>query len=167
MKLCITSTGNKKDSPVDPRFGRCSYFIFYNSKKDEYKVVENTAARAARGAGVEASKIVMNENPQVIITGNIGPNASNVILNSDIKIYSVDGGTVKQAIKAFNNGNLKKIEQATVGGHFGLQDEGGDSNNTSTRPGQGAGKGQGQGQVNSKQGGRTGPKNGQGRERNS
>ncbi len=28
MKICITSTGPRLDSEMDPRFGRCQYFLF-------------------------------------------------------------------------------------------------------------------------------------------
>jgi len=28
MKICITSQGKNLESEIDPRFGRCKYFIF-------------------------------------------------------------------------------------------------------------------------------------------
>ncbi|MDA3792088.1 MAG: NifB/NifX family molybdenum-iron cluster-binding protein, partial [Elusimicrobia bacterium] len=119
MKIAITSDGADKKSAVDSRFGRCNYFIFYDRGNDEYKAVENKAANAAHGAGIEAARAVAEEGVKAVITGNIGPNASGVIRASSVDIFSVKGGTIQEAVKAFNSGKLNKLDSATVPGHSG------------------------------------------------
>lgn len=32
MLICITAQGDNLDSEIDPRFGRCNYFIFYDTE---------------------------------------------------------------------------------------------------------------------------------------
>lgn len=41
MKICITSEGKTLDSKVDPRFGRCQYFIIVDSETLVFEAVEN------------------------------------------------------------------------------------------------------------------------------
>ncbi|MCS7366963.1 MAG: dinitrogenase iron-molybdenum cofactor biosynthesis protein, partial [archaeon YNP-WB-062] len=31
MKICVSATSNSLDAPVDPRFGRCPYFIIVDT----------------------------------------------------------------------------------------------------------------------------------------
>lgn len=121
MKLCITASGPEANDKIDPRFGRCLYFLFYDSQTDSYKAVKNKAAAASHGAGIEASRLVTEESPEAVITGNIGPNAANVLKASSLDIYSVREGTVAEVVGKYKAGKLKKIDSATVPGHFGLK----------------------------------------------
>ena len=60
MKIAIASSGKGLDSPVDPRFGRCPYFLIADSKNDKFEAIENTAGQAFRGAGISAAQMVAN-----------------------------------------------------------------------------------------------------------
>jgi predicted Fe-Mo cluster-binding NifX family protein len=51
MKIVITSQGTDLSSLVDPRFGRCSYFIFVDSDTDRVEAVENPHINALGGGG--------------------------------------------------------------------------------------------------------------------
>jgi predicted Fe-Mo cluster-binding NifX family protein len=44
MKVAITSTGNSPESTLDSRFGRCSYFVIYDTMKRAIR--ENLSHRA-------------------------------------------------------------------------------------------------------------------------
>ena len=48
MKICVTSTGPSLDAPVDPRFGRCQYFMIVDSETMEYEAMQNPSIGAVR-----------------------------------------------------------------------------------------------------------------------
>ncbi len=43
MKLCISSTGPELSDLVDPRFGRCRYYVFYDDVSGSHEAEKNTA----------------------------------------------------------------------------------------------------------------------------
>lgn len=114
-KIAISSTGDNIDSEVDVRFGRCPYFIFVDLEDKEIKgheVLENTSSKQAGGAGITASEFVAKKGAQIVLTGNIGPRAFDVFSQFKIDVYSVTG-KISDAIKAFANGELKKVDAPT------------------------------------------------------
>ena len=120
MKICVTSTGSDLDSIIDNRFGRCLYFIFVDSKNfKKFDAVSNTGTGAMRGAGITAAQIVVNQGAEVVITGNIGPNAFGVLGTSGIRIFQAVSGTkIKDVLTAFKQEQLPEITQP-LGGGFG------------------------------------------------
>jgi len=43
MKIAVSSTGPELHDLVDPRFGRCRYYIFYDESTGLHESKENTA----------------------------------------------------------------------------------------------------------------------------
>ena len=80
MKLCITSSGQNLDDTIDPRFGRCQYFIMVDSESMRFEAIQNPAISAGGGAGIQAAQLVANQGAEVVLTGNVGPNAFNTLL---------------------------------------------------------------------------------------
>ena len=115
MRLVISSTGNSLESEVDARFGRCPYFIFVDLEDKEIKsqeILENTSAKQTGGAGITAAELVAKKGARVVLTGNIGPRAFSVFSQFKIDVYPTTG-KVNDAIKAFVNGELKKVNAPT------------------------------------------------------
>jgi predicted Fe-Mo cluster-binding NifX family protein len=119
MKIAISAGGKDLDSQIDPRFGRCQYFIFLDPETMEFEVAENQGLAAMGGAGVQAAQLVVQKGVNALITGNLGPNAASALSASGIKVYLVPGGTVKEVAEAYKSGTLKEISGATVPPHFG------------------------------------------------
>ena len=143
MKICITAVGSKSNSEVDPRFGRCAYFLIFDEKGKLLKTILNEAGQAMRGAGITAAQIIADEKVDIIITGNIGPNAYMVLESSGVKIlHGAFGVTVEQALEMYKKKELKEVD-SSQGTGFG--------------PGLGRGMGQGR---------RQGPGGGYGRRPN-
>ncbi len=119
MKICISSSGTDLDSNVDPRFGRCPYFIMYNSENDTFEYFENESRNAMGGAGIQAAQSVINRGANTVISGNIGPNAFRVLAAANINIYSGVSGTVREAIEKLKNGKLVLTLSPDVQSHYG------------------------------------------------
>ena len=119
MKICVTSNGNSIESNLDPRFGRAAYFIIADAETMEYKAIENAAANSGGGAGITSGQLMVDKGVEAVITGNVGPNAANVLKAANIKIYRGISASVKENIEKFKKGILEKID-TTVPSHFGM-----------------------------------------------
>ncbi len=122
MKIAITSSGKDLNSTVDPRFGRCSYFIIVDADSMEFKSVDNPAVTASGGAGIQAAQMIADEGVEAVITGNVGPNAIRTLSIAGIEVYSGARGTIEDTIKLFKEGELTKADSATVNSHAGISE---------------------------------------------
>jgi predicted Fe-Mo cluster-binding NifX family protein len=120
MKIAISSTGRNLDAQIDPRFGRCQYFIVIDPETMDFEVSENEGLMASGGAGVQAAQLIVQKGVKALITGNLGPNAASALSASGIKVYLVPGGTVKEVAEAYKSGTLKEVSGATVPPHSGM-----------------------------------------------
>lgn len=123
MKVGITAKGSSLDSEVDPRFGRCGYFIIVDSDSLEFEVIENFSVEAASGAGVQSGQLVATKGVEAILTGNIGPNAFQVLQAAGIKVITGVSGKVREAIEKYKRGELKSVESSNVNSKFGVSEK--------------------------------------------
>jgi len=119
MKIAITATDQNIDANVDPRFGRCAFFIIYDTDTKDTKVIENASRNAMGGAGIQAAQSVSNEKVEAVITGNIGPNAFRVLSSAGIKVYTGISGSIKNAIESYNKNDMDSTSGPNVKSHFG------------------------------------------------
>jgi predicted Fe-Mo cluster-binding NifX family protein len=122
MKICISSTGNSVDSTMDPRFGRAAYFVITNTDSMESEIIPNSAANSGGGAGITSGQLMVDKGVGAVITGNVGPNAMNVLKAAKIEIYRGESTSVQENIEKFKKGLLEKIN-TTVPSHSGLERE--------------------------------------------
>ena len=120
MKICVTSQGNNLESLVDPRFGRCQYFIIVDPKNLEFEAIENPSISAGGGAGIQSGQLMVNKGIEVVLTGNVGPNAFSTLQAAGIKIIVGVTGMVKEAVDKYKKGELKPTEGPSVGPKFGM-----------------------------------------------
>jgi len=121
MKICITSQGNNLESEVDPRFGRCSYFIIVDPETLEFETVSNINAQAGGGAGIQSGQLVSEQDIKAVLTGNVGPNAFQTLKASKVDIITGVTGKVIDAITKYIKGDFNPISSATVESHFGMK----------------------------------------------
>ena len=120
MKICITSEGKTLDAKVDSRFGRCQYFIFFDTETGDFQAQENLNAQFQGGAGIQSGQLMASKGIKAVLTGNVGPNAFQTLNAGGIDIYTGVSGSVKEAIEAYKSGKLKKTESPSVGSKFGM-----------------------------------------------
>ncbi|KYK28504.1 dinitrogenase iron-molybdenum cofactor biosynthesis protein [Thermoplasmatales archaeon SG8-52-1] len=121
MKIVISSTGEDLNAQVDPRFGRCRYFLIIDIETMKYESISNESSTSSGGAGIQAAQIVARTGAEVVLTGNMGPNAFQTLSAAEIKVFTGANGTIKDVIEKYKKGELKKIESATVERHFGMK----------------------------------------------
>jgi len=51
-KICVTASAPDLDAEIDPRFGRCAYFLIVDSETMRFEAISNSSAKAAGGAGI-------------------------------------------------------------------------------------------------------------------
>jgi len=112
MKIVITAEGKDLDARVDPRFGRCEWFISVNSDSMDFDCSANSAVNSTQGAGIQAAQFVVDSQAEALVTGHVGPNAFEVIEASGIKIYDGTGLKAKKAIEKLKSGSLSEITKA-------------------------------------------------------
>jgi predicted Fe-Mo cluster-binding NifX family protein len=119
VKIAISSEGNTLESKVDPRFGRASYFIVVDPETMAFDAVENSQnLNLPQGAGIQAGKTVVDQNVDVLITGNCGPKAFKVLQSAGVRIFTGADGQVKEALLQYQNSELMEAEEANVEGHW-------------------------------------------------
>ncbi len=120
MKVVVSAMGDTPESEVDPRFGRCRYLIFHDPESDGWEAVPNSNIDAAGGAGIRTAQLVLDRGAEAVITGNMGPNAMEVLSSAGIPVHTGASGTVRSALEAFLSGRLPMTGGPTVPGHAGL-----------------------------------------------
>ena len=120
MKICVTAMGDTLDANVDPRFGRCKYFLIIDTDSMNVNPILNESMMASGGAGIQAAQMVTKTGVDTVITGNVGPNAFQTLKAAGIKIITGVDGNIKDVVEKFNNGELKEIDAPSVGNHFGM-----------------------------------------------
>jgi len=117
MRICITSTGQDLDAPIDQTFGRARYFLFVDSETRETTALENTPG--AHGAGVQAAQLLVDQGARILLTGNVGPNAYQGLAAAGIEIFTGATGTASKALADHEAGLLAQTSVPTRPGHGG------------------------------------------------
>jgi predicted Fe-Mo cluster-binding NifX family protein len=120
MKICITSEGTTLDSKIDPRFGRCRYFIIVDTDTMEFQAIENSSMQASGGAGIQSGQLMASNQVKSVLTGNVGPNAFQTLQAAGIEIFTGVSGTVGEALKKYKEGAFKKTQGPTVNAKKGM-----------------------------------------------
>jgi predicted Fe-Mo cluster-binding NifX family protein len=72
MRIAITSTGNTLDSLLDKHFGRCSYFVVYDTDSKAMEFIPNPFKDLDEGAGTSSVELVNSRKVSKIISGEFG-----------------------------------------------------------------------------------------------
>lgn len=124
MKIAVSSSGTDQNAQVDPRFGRCQYFIIIDTESGKSEAIPNAAQSAGGGAGIQAAQTVADHEAETVLTGNVGPNAHRALQAAKVAVITGVSGTVSDALQAFQEGKYQASESPTVQSHFGMSGPG-------------------------------------------
>ena len=94
---------------MDGRFGRAPYFLMYDTREAKWTAHENTQnAALEHGAGIQAAQTIEKMGAEILITGQIGPKALQVLRASRIKIYCVEPAKVNSVLNEFLEGHYQE-----------------------------------------------------------
>ena len=121
MKIAVTAREKDLNSVIDPRFGRCFYFILVDLKSNETEIIDNMGEDVSGGAGIQAAQKLAKKDVEAVITGSVGPNAMEILQAAGIKVYQAVDSNVKENITKFQAGELNLITTPNANKKAGLK----------------------------------------------
>lgn len=101
MRLAVAAQGQGLDARLDPRFGRCAYFVLVDTNSGNVESIPNPGGSAAGGAGVKAAEHLASLGlTGVVVAREVGPNAARVLNSAGVSVYEAAGETVREAVEA-------------------------------------------------------------------
>jgi len=120
MKVAVSTNGRDIDSPIDPRFGRCAYFLMVETDDMNFEVFDNQSIALSGGAGIQSAQFISSKGAKAVITGNCGPNAVQTLTAAGIEVFLGNTGIVREALQRFKNGELTSTNVANAPEYSGL-----------------------------------------------
>ncbi|AQS58740.1 NifB/NifX family molybdenum-iron cluster-binding protein [Desulforamulus ferrireducens] len=117
MRVAVSASGQTLSEQLNPRLGRCEYFVIVDDVTNDTIAVENTGRLSTGAAGIATANLLNNHQVDVVITGKVGPNAFTALQAAGIKVYSSTGGTIEDVLKKYRQGNLSEAGGPNVGLH--------------------------------------------------
>lgn len=145
MKIAVSSSGKDLDSQMDPRFGRCAYFVIVETEDMSFEAFDNENIALGGGAGIQSAQFVSSKGAKAVLTGNCGPNAVQTLSAAHVKVFVGQSGTVREAIERYTRGDMKSTTTPNVADHYGMGGGAGMGRGISMGRGGGMGKGRGMG----------------------
>lgn len=114
MKVAISAHQPSLESEIDPRFGRCRYFVLVDPQTLDFSGIENPNAAIQSGAGIGTAQFIVQQGAQAIFTGNLGPKAHQALAAAGIRMFTGVSGTIRQVIDDYNSGRLQGGPETTT-----------------------------------------------------
>jgi len=120
MKICITSEGDNLESKVDPRFGRCQYFVVVDTDTMQFEAIKNPNMDSMGGAGIQSGQLISEKGVEAVVTGNVGPNAYQTLNAAGVLIITGASGKINEVIEKYKKEGFKSTNGPSVDSHFGM-----------------------------------------------
>lgn len=104
MKIAVTAAGPTLESQLDPRFGRCQYFLFIETDDVagggdvRVECVANPHRASSGGTGIRCAQLLADRRVTTVLTGEVGPNARRALETTGITVVTGRTGSIAQAI---------------------------------------------------------------------
>jgi predicted Fe-Mo cluster-binding NifX family protein len=120
LKIAISSLDESINSSLNPRFGRCEYFVIYDADNEKFMAVENGGRLSSGGAGIATAKMVADLGVKAVITGFVGPKAFAALKAAGIKMYTAKEGKISDLINLYKENKLSEVNTANTAAHNGV-----------------------------------------------
>jgi predicted Fe-Mo cluster-binding NifX family protein len=120
MKIAVSSSGKDLDALIDPRFGRCAYFLIIETDDMSFEVFDNQSISLGGGAGIQSAQFISSKGAKAVITGNCGPNAVKTLAAAGIKVFLGSTGIIREALQKYKNKELTSTNTANAPEYSGM-----------------------------------------------
>ena len=86
MKIAITSTGNSPESKLDSRFGRCSFFVIYDTVSHSTEFIPNPYNENIEEAGLASVRLISSRGVEKVVSGEFGTKVKSLFDSLKIKL---------------------------------------------------------------------------------
>ena len=120
MRIAVTATGLGFKDEIDIRFGRCTYFLIIDPDSMTVEPLRNTFALLGTGCGIQSALLLIDRGVKVLITGNCGPSAFQVLSDAGLHTILEVSGTVREVVDQYKAGAFKEASSANVDSYCGM-----------------------------------------------
>lgn len=105
MKVAITSTGNSPESILDQRFGRCRYFVFYDTVSRETEFIPNPHRDHEERTGQSSVQLMRSNAVQKIVSGEFGIRIKPLLdsLKISMIVMKEPGKKIREIVELLNH----------------------------------------------------------------
>ena len=86
MKIAITSTGNSPEAKLDSRFGRCLFFVIYDTVSHSTEFIPNPYIENIEGAGLASANLISSKGAEKVVSGEFGAKVKSLFDSMKIKL---------------------------------------------------------------------------------
>lgn len=115
MKIALPVDEKKTDTDISMSYGRCAFFLVYDTESKEYGFIENEASSQASAAGISASQALIDEEVSCIITERLGENAADLLKEAGIKVYKAGEKNTRKLLSSCLEGRLEELKEVSKG----------------------------------------------------
>jgi len=110
MKIIVACSGRGgPDDMVSPVFGRCQTFTAVTTSGSEIldtDIRENFSRDAAGSAGINATREVLSMGADLAMSGNFGPNVTEILTTEGIGLIMIEEMSVQEAVMKYLRGEI-------------------------------------------------------------
>jgi cation diffusion facilitator family transporter len=108
------------DSRVSYHFGKSPYFVLIDLREDGLRswfVVENRGARIERKRGIEAARLLVQHNVDVLVAREVGEGPYHVLRDSSVQLFDLgEESELEHVLDAFSRKELRSLTYAREAG---------------------------------------------------
>lgn len=115
--IVVIPVDSNKGNTVSNSFGRCTYFLIYNTLTKERTYELNNSQNSSGGAGIAAAQQVLDLSGTVLITPRCGQNAYDVLTRGNVEVYEAQDISVDKNLALLEEGKLAMLSTISKGHH--------------------------------------------------